>query len=186
MPVYVIDILAPKNNGDFPVVDDQHVLGGFHACLDHAARDAIPAQRRKTGLFAWTQDDQKLWRLDAGDVWVEVPVGSSGSASKVEKSFTFADYSSGNVLIGSVPVGRTVQSVMLFIDVAFNNGVKFTLGDAGGVARFLALIDNDPARIEMYSSDSGYTYGSDTDVRLYMSGGVPPTVGSGRVVVFYA
>jgi hypothetical protein len=186
MPVYVIDTVYPKNNGDFAVTDDLHMRGGFHACVSHIERDAITAQRRKIGMFVWTQSDGKLWRLDVGDVWVEIITGGSSGASKIETPYTWSDYATGSIVVGVVPIGRTVQSVMLFVDVAFDGGVGFTVGDAGGTARFFTLADNSPTQTELYVTDSGHTYGSNTEVRLYMVGGVPPTVGSGRVIVFFS
>jgi hypothetical protein len=77
MPVTVIDRIVPKNNGAFPVVGDEHFLGGFRIVADAAARDAIPSQRRTVGMWVKTRDDLKMWTL----------VGGTGNANWQEVIF---------------------------------------------------------------------------------------------------
>ena len=112
--------------------------------------------------------------------------GGTGTGSKIMNPYAFADYPAGSVLIGVVPAGRTVQTVYLFVDTPFNNGVRFTVGDTVGMGRYFTLVDSDPTQVELYSVESGYTYPADTEVRIYFVGATPPTVGTGRVIVFYA
>jgi hypothetical protein len=80
MSIKVIDELAPKGAGVFPILDDQHLRGGIHVVANATARDAIPAGHRKIGMFAVTQDDNKLWQLNVDLVtWIEFAAGGGAT-----------------------------------------------------------------------------------------------------------
>lgn len=90
MPVYVIDRIQQKNDAVFPLIGDEDLLGGFRVAADSAARDAIPESFRKTGMFVWTCDANKLWRLASAPselpgTWVEFS-GSGTGVSLVDSS----------------------------------------------------------------------------------------------------
>ena len=46
-----------RNGGNFPIVDDGDVGGGYHVVADAAARDAIPSNLRKAGMLVLVQAD---------------------------------------------------------------------------------------------------------------------------------
>lgn len=48
------------------LLDDSRLDGGFRSVADQAARDAIPAHRRKEGLFVRQRDTNELWTLTGG------------------------------------------------------------------------------------------------------------------------
>jgi hypothetical protein len=82
MPIYVIDQIKQKNAAEFPLIEDSDFKGSLRIVADATARDAIPAGYRKAGMFAVTQDDNKLWQLGidllAWDEWTP----GAGSNSK--------------------------------------------------------------------------------------------------------
>jgi len=81
MPVTVIDQIAPKNAGDFGVVEDTYLIGGWRTVADITARDAIPAQRRSLQMRVAVVSEGKQYALVGGLLnanWTEV--GSSVSA----------------------------------------------------------------------------------------------------------
>ena len=81
MPVTVIDIIKPKNAQPFPIVEDAEFLGGWRVVADLPARDAIPSERRKLGMWVHTRSDGKVWTLTGGLLntnWVEVAFGGGG------------------------------------------------------------------------------------------------------------
>lgn len=63
MPVEVIDVLAPKNNGTFPTHDATYGKGGYLSVASATARDAIPAGRRSSGMRVRTNDTGLEWVL---------------------------------------------------------------------------------------------------------------------------
>ena len=100
-----------------------------------------------------------------------------------EQSFSFADYP-GPVSIGLIPVGSNILKTFIEVISVFDAGVQVTVGDSVAMARLMAVGDSRLTRAVTYEADSGYTYTSDTAVNLYFVG-VVPTMGTGRVVVYY-
>lgn len=66
MPIFLIDTLKAKNSGTFALVEDSDLKGGFRAVADTAARDAIPAAKRSSGMLVYTVADAAFWVLGAG------------------------------------------------------------------------------------------------------------------------
>lgn len=88
MPVYIIDTLQQQGGASFPIVEDVDLKGGFRSVATEAALDTIPASFRVTGMFVWTCDTNKLWRLTSlpsvlPGTWVEFTGGSGGSGEAV-------------------------------------------------------------------------------------------------------
>lgn len=83
MSIVVIDQIEPKNSGDFPILQDKYLLGGFRVVADAAERDGITAQRRKEGMFVYVIGENKVYSLGAGLTntdWTEVKLGGSGTS----------------------------------------------------------------------------------------------------------
>lgn len=63
-------VAAKVTTGDtvnvFPVADVNELLGGPKEVADLAARDAIPAERRREGMTAWVIAEQQEYRLIGG------------------------------------------------------------------------------------------------------------------------
>ena len=78
MPVSLASYVIPKNGQSFFLLDDFYLKGGYHVCADIAARDAIYGVTKKIGMLVFTQADNKFWRYDATDTWIEKPVGVQG------------------------------------------------------------------------------------------------------------
>jgi hypothetical protein len=85
MSIYVIDTFKQKNSAKFPLVEDIDFLGGMRAFLTTAERNDLvnfPLTYRKIGMFVWTEDTAKLWRLSAlPNTWTEFTGGGGGSSS---------------------------------------------------------------------------------------------------------
>jgi len=66
MPIQLIDIIKPKNDGDFPMAEDTEFLGGWRTVADITARDAIPSLRRKEGMQVNVLSEGKIYELKGG------------------------------------------------------------------------------------------------------------------------
>jgi len=93
MPITVIDILRQKNDAIFPLLEDRDLLGGFRSVPITSGgsypltpdRDNIPASYRKEGMFVWTCDTGKLWRLAADLVtWIEFTGGGGSGTENID------------------------------------------------------------------------------------------------------
>jgi hypothetical protein len=63
MAIEIIDTLAPKNSGTFPLVEASKVKGGRRTVADVAALDSIPAAHREAGMEVWVEAAQRSYRL---------------------------------------------------------------------------------------------------------------------------
>lgn len=64
--VTVINTVGPKNDGDFAVVRDTQILGGFRSVADETERDAITTERRVEGMRVYVRSTSKLYELSGG------------------------------------------------------------------------------------------------------------------------
>src|SRR6476469_9076440 len=83
MPIDLIGIVKPKNNGQFPLVEDVDFYGGYQVQASTTTRDAIPALNLKVGMLVYTRADDTMWRLTSTSpvTWVVAPLqGPAGVA----------------------------------------------------------------------------------------------------------
>jgi hypothetical protein len=84
--IEVIDIFVPKNTGDFPIVEDLHLLGGWRAINTLTSRDAIPSQRRKEGMIVYVLATDTAYQLIGGISnvdWAALDPGRSIKSGKL-------------------------------------------------------------------------------------------------------
>lgn len=72
MSIELIATIKPKNNGNFPIVEDTDLKGSYRVVADVAGLNAIPDERKRAGMMVYQQDVNKLWKLDDSDSWGEV------------------------------------------------------------------------------------------------------------------
>lgn len=71
MPIQVISELAPKNGGQFALLDDKFIRGGFHVCANLTERNNIPADIRKYGMRVFVQSNDIVYMLGSDLVtWI--------------------------------------------------------------------------------------------------------------------
>ena len=78
MPIPIISDIVPQNNGDFPTHSDIYGKGGYQVQPTTAARDAIPALRRKEGMVVFVVADGNEYRLNAGLTTWSIAGGGGG------------------------------------------------------------------------------------------------------------
>lgn len=115
MPIYVISTIKQKNAAIFPLIDDADLLGGFRTVpLQANLIDAtIPASYRKEGMFVWTSDTDKLWRLAADlTTWIEITFGGGSGNSLIDPQLSAESISTGD------PVSISAAGGMIKSDAA--------------------------------------------------------------------
>jgi hypothetical protein len=65
MPITLIDILKPKNNQPFPLLEDVDLLGGFRVVTNEVARDNIGSKLKKHGMLVLVTDTKIIWSWNA-------------------------------------------------------------------------------------------------------------------------
>lgn len=102
----------------------------------------------------------------------------------IDAIFSFSNIRGGSYELGVIHAGHIVSEVALEIDIAFNEGVTFTIGDASAQGRLMSASENVPSVINNYKRDTDYKYLVDTTIRLYVSG--TATKGHGTVIIYTA
>lgn len=64
MPIPLISEIIPKNNGDFALLDDSNIRGGFRVVNNLTERNAIPADRRKIGMKVFVISTDNIYTLE--------------------------------------------------------------------------------------------------------------------------
>jgi hypothetical protein len=64
MPIPISDVLVPGGSG-FAVAEDAHIKGSYRSVANVAARDSIPASRRKVGMRVFLEDTEAIYTLAA-------------------------------------------------------------------------------------------------------------------------
>lgn len=105
-----------------------------------------------------------------------------GGTGTLSAEFTFSNAGTP-VLIGTAPAGSWIESCNVIISTAFNGQAAITVGETGAQGRLQATADNVPSVPGVYEVMVNYKYTAETDLYLYLSGA--PTVGSGRVIVYF-
>lgn len=79
MPISLASYVIPKNGGQFFLMEDVNLKGGFRTLADVTARDAIYSVSIKDGMLVYTVAEAKYWRYDlATTTWIEIPLGVVG------------------------------------------------------------------------------------------------------------
>lgn len=106
MPINLTLDIVPL--GDFPILDDNYIKGGFQIVADTTARDAINEASRKEGMLVWTQATSVLYQLGPGITngdWAVFSAGGggvTGPGSSTSKAIARWGDTSGTSLENSV------------------------------------------------------------------------------------
>lgn len=114
--VRVTGFMAPSDSEDtYPVHDSIYGKGGWREVADVAARNAIPAQRRREGMCVYVTATSQAWWLQGGIAdgnWTLMPIGESAG---LQREITFVlrkDLIVGESVTNAVAVAKagTIES----------------------------------------------------------------------------
>lgn len=138
-------------NGTFPLLDDGEQRGGFRIVTDIAARDAIPAERRKQGMLVGVQSDGKLYVLSSDlTTWVEFVSGGAGGTPVPGTIYVDATSGSdGNDGLTPATAVQTFQAALdrrrlrikLLTDVTVTTNLIFPGGGSTRIQVYSDLVD---------------------------------------------
>ncbi len=134
MPINIISLLKPKNDGEFPIAEDVDGYGGYQVRSDITDRNLIPELNRIEGMLVYVQSDAKYYTLSGGITnsdWIEVTLGGGSTTTR-------------EIVVLTEPTTYNVPSgVNQFI---INTYVP-TLDDPSGVVTTVAL-PSDPTDLQ--------------------------------------
>lgn len=90
MAVELIDTIKQKNNGTFPLMDNNDVKGGHYQLDTLVERDNIPTIRRKELMFCSVVEDGKTYQLQGGIDNINWKEFSSGSKQIIIPTFVIS------------------------------------------------------------------------------------------------
>lgn len=88
-PIQVISSIKPINNGQFPVVEDVDISGGYQVRADLPDRDAIPAANRKEGMLVFVQSNSNFYTLVGGITNSDWAIANLGGGTGGSNVFVF-------------------------------------------------------------------------------------------------
>lgn len=89
MPIQVATFLIPKNGANWFVLEDTYLRGGMRVAIDATARDALHPSCKKVGMFVLTQNDNRLWQLQADLTYIEYNPSAFYTHTQIEASDTW-------------------------------------------------------------------------------------------------
>lgn len=133
----------------------------------------------------WDYEAGILYISNLDQTWVEVG-GSSGGAlptgAFIVTYGTFDYTQSSPFALRTVGSGEVVREVRISVETVFDGGMELSVGNAGFSERLMAVAQNDPETIGMYTTSPEYNYTGGGTVNLYLSSS-GATQGSGRIVL---
>jgi len=203
MAIGLTDILVAL--GNFPLLEDIFLKGGFRAVDNPEARDDIDPSMQKSGMLVWVESEGKLYQMAEG--WVEVSLGpGNGSTNTVpvwsNPSNTLANStdSIGAVRLGSSAGQNIIVQPTASLDAGganvevnggaggptSNGGYALLYGGAGGETSgdggnaYVAAGDATTEGHGGYVTiNGGYAEGTDKNGgSVHLEGGLPTGLGS--------
>ena len=110
--------------------------------------------------------------------------GGVSTSGAVQGFFDWSD-TPGPVTLGIIPSGSTIEKTIIEVLTPFDVGVLASVGEDTAMARLVATGDNRLDVAESFRVENDYLCPSDMTVKVYFAG-TTPTVGQGRVVVYYS
>jgi len=108
--------------------------------------------------------------------------GLPGSGVGIPLTFSWGDATPA--LIGIVPAGKIVYKVEVNVLVAFDVVSTLSVGDVGDHERVFDIGSVDLSAVGSYQTNPTTTYGSLTNINLYLTPGVGNTQGSGLILLY--
>lgn len=152
-----------------------------HLETTQASVDATPLP---DGAIAFTVDTLRLYRGTAGGVNVLVGPVPQASLGRLQRRFDWGDVNP--LPVGTVPGGRLVTRVELYVETAFSDAATtLSVGTAGDPAELLPLALCRPTEEGLYETAPCVEYLTDTEVVLGINRGGGEGSGGGLVVVLF-
>lgn len=78
MPIQLASYIVPKNGGQFFLMEDKYVKGGYRVVANVTERDAINTVTLKQGALVYSIAEDSHWRYTDVGTWENIPIGVAG------------------------------------------------------------------------------------------------------------
>ncbi len=116
--------------------------------------------------------------LEILSIGMQGPPGVSGTMFPVNFAFGNAT----PALLTTIPAGKRVYSVELFVETAFDGaGASLSVGPLAAPQELMATTENNPAALAVYETSPDKLYIMDTAIYLHITPGAGASAGNGQV-----
>ena len=125
MSIELISEIVPKNSGQFALLDDSNIRGGFRVCTKLVERDNIANDNRKEGMNVYVIETGILYGLES-DLISWSPISSNGDISDLVLSAVLVGYtlgSDGTNLVSSDTVFQAFQKLQVQVNNKSNKPI---------------------------------------------------------------
>lgn len=127
-------------------------------------------------------DNFESYLADIEGAASEVTIANPIQGNSFTKNFDYTDFE-GSSLIGIIPKNKYAAFVIVVVDSVFDTTPLLTIGDSADNDRLQEEDHNNLLYSNSFLTMPNYKYLNDTELYMYLSGN--PTMGSGRVIVYY-
>ena len=148
--VNVVGYIQTNGVANYPTHIDSMGKGGYVVVSDTTQRNAITCLRRKYGMAAYVQSEQKLYILkdsNCANTWVEFSGGGGGNATtytpidlKNNGDYALVGNSYYNIHVGSDTADALYPGFLIFPDPNAYTGQRITIVNNDTVYKFPAYI----------------------------------------------
>ena len=126
--IELISEIKQKNNGVFPLIDNNNIRGGVYSVISLQDRDNIPKIRQKQGMLCYVQETDKYYKLESTGAWTEWTVKATGipiydqelidkATQLPDKYITIADKETD---LNNQPFSREIKQSGTYVDILFS------------------------------------------------------------------
>lgn len=126
--IELISEIKQKNNGVFPLIDNNNIRGGAYSVISLQDRDNIPKIRQKQGMLCYVQETDKYYKLESTGAWTEWTVKAIGipiyDQELIDKATQLPDkyitIANKETDLNNQPFSREIKQSGTYVDILFS------------------------------------------------------------------
>ena len=126
--IELISEIKQKNNGVFPLIDNNNIRGGAYSVISLQDRDNIPKIRQKQGMLCYVQETDKYYKLESTGAWTEWTVKATGipiyDQELIDKTTQLPDkyitIANKETDLNNQPYSREIKQSGTYVDILFS------------------------------------------------------------------
>ena len=126
--IELISEIKQKNNGVFPLIDNNNIRGGAYSVISLQDRDNIPKIRQKQGMLCYVQETDKYYKLESTGAWTEWTVKATGipiyDQELIDKATQLPDkyitIANKETDLNNQPFSREIKESGTYVDILFS------------------------------------------------------------------
>lgn len=126
--IELISEIKQKNNGVFPLIDNNNIRGGVYSVNSLQDMYNIPKVRQKQGMLCYVQEADKYYKLESTGAWTEWTVKATGipiyDQELIDKATQLPDkyitIANKETDLNNQPYSREIKQSGTYVDILFS------------------------------------------------------------------